>query len=118
MSKTLPWRTLATPATPRERKAPSIALPWGSRIPDFRVTVTRAFIAVFWRFRSRRPDLASTTRRLNRADEHYTGHKPKVLFQGAGLPRSGKTLARSPDRSRKPTHHCIQSVAVHLPVRV
>jgi hypothetical protein len=22
-------------------------LPWGSRMPDFRVTVTRAFIAVF-----------------------------------------------------------------------
>jgi hypothetical protein len=22
-------------------------LPWGSRIPDFRVTVTRAFIVVF-----------------------------------------------------------------------
>src|SRR5579872_4264927 len=44
MSNTLPWRTLATPATPSERNAPSIALPCGSRMPDFKVTVTRAFI--------------------------------------------------------------------------
>src|SRR3954466_5923759 len=43
MSKTLPWRTLATPCTPSERSAPSIALPCGSRTPDFSVTVTRAF---------------------------------------------------------------------------
>src|SRR5476651_1614611 len=49
MSNTLPWRTLATPATPSERSAPSIALPCGSRIPVFRVTVTRAFIAVIYR---------------------------------------------------------------------
>src|SRR5262245_32201826 len=46
MSKTLPWRTLATPAMPSDLSAPSIALPWGSRIPDLRVTVTRAFIGV------------------------------------------------------------------------
>ena len=32
------------PPTPSERNAPSMALPWGSRMPDFRVTVTRAFI--------------------------------------------------------------------------
>src|SRR3954447_11545598 len=44
MSNTLPWRTLATPATPSDFSAPSIALPCGSRMPDFRVTVTRAFM--------------------------------------------------------------------------
>src|SRR5262249_16276275 len=43
MSNTLPWRTLATPSTPSDFSAPSIALPWGSRMPDFSVTVTRAF---------------------------------------------------------------------------
>src|SRR5215470_682624 len=45
MSNTLPWRTLATPSTPRDFSAPSMALPWGSRIPVFSVTVTRAFTA-------------------------------------------------------------------------
>src|SRR4051794_18406148 len=44
MSNTLPWRTLAMPPTPRDFSAPSMALPWGSRMPDFRVTVTRAFM--------------------------------------------------------------------------
>src|SRR5271156_6509324 len=44
MSKTLPWRTLATELTPSDRNAPSMALPCGSRIPDFSVTVTRAFM--------------------------------------------------------------------------
>src|SRR5262245_34423305 len=44
MSNTLPWRTLATPAIPSDFSAPSIALPWGSRMPDFSVTVTRAFM--------------------------------------------------------------------------
>src|SRR5437868_13191502 len=43
MSNTLPWRTLATPSTPRDLSAPSMALPCGSRMPDFSVTVTRAF---------------------------------------------------------------------------
>src|ERR1043166_8612841 len=45
MSNTLPWRTLAMPATPSDLSAPSIALPWGSSTPGLRVTVTRAFIA-------------------------------------------------------------------------
>src|SRR5262245_11008925 len=45
MSNTLPWRTLATPATPSHFSAPSIALPCGSRMLDLSVTVTRAFIA-------------------------------------------------------------------------
>src|SRR5215831_16135285 len=44
MSNTLPWRTLATPSTPSDLSAPSIALPCGSRMPDLRVTVTRAFM--------------------------------------------------------------------------
>src|SRR4051794_25378528 len=44
MSNTLPWRTLATPATPSDFSAPSIALPCGSSTPFFRVTVTRAFM--------------------------------------------------------------------------
>src|SRR5215213_1623729 len=43
ISKTLPWRTLATPSTPSDFSAPSMALPCGSRMPDFNVTVTRAF---------------------------------------------------------------------------
>src|SRR5579883_1359124 len=44
MSKTLPCRTLEIPSTPSERKAPSMALPCGSRMPAFNVTVTRAFM--------------------------------------------------------------------------
>src|SRR5271156_2306382 len=43
MSNTLPWRTLATPSTPSDFSAPSMALPWGSRMPVLSVTVTRAF---------------------------------------------------------------------------
>src|SRR3954471_11464939 len=43
MSNTLPWRTLAMPSMPSDFSAPSMALPCGSRMPDFRVTVTRAF---------------------------------------------------------------------------
>src|SRR3954470_18517025 len=43
MSNTLPCRTLATPSTPSDFSAPSMALPCGSRMPDFKVTVTRAF---------------------------------------------------------------------------
>src|SRR5580704_4009805 len=45
MSNTLPWRTLATPGRPSDFSAPSIALPWGSSTPPFKVTITRAFIA-------------------------------------------------------------------------
>src|SRR5262245_36028851 len=46
MSNTLPWRTLATPSTPSDFSAPSMALPWGSRMPVFNVTVTRAFTSI------------------------------------------------------------------------
>src|SRR5450432_1171833 len=45
MSNTLPWRTLATPSTPSDFSAPSIALPCGSRMPVFSVTWMRAFMA-------------------------------------------------------------------------
>src|SRR5208283_4768502 len=48
MSNTLPCRTEVIPATPSEYKAPSIALPCGSSTPVFRVTVTRAFMRVFF----------------------------------------------------------------------
>ena len=41
-SKILPCRTLVTPTWPSEWRAPSIALPWGSRTPDFSVTEIRA----------------------------------------------------------------------------
>src|SRR5271163_1746619 len=44
MSKILPWRTLLSPSMARPLSAPSIALPCGSSTPDFRVTMTRAFI--------------------------------------------------------------------------
>ena len=47
MSKTLPWRTAPMPATPSERSAPSIALPWGSSTPGFSVTTTRALRDTF-----------------------------------------------------------------------
>src|SRR5215467_2610352 len=43
MSNTLPWRTIATPSMPSDLSAPSMALPCGSRMLDFSVTVTRAF---------------------------------------------------------------------------
>src|SRR5262249_1756175 len=46
MSNTLPWRTLAMPSTPSDLSAPSMALPCGSRMPDFSVTVTRAFTSL------------------------------------------------------------------------
>src|SRR4051794_29134905 len=57
MSNTLPWRTLATPPTPSDLSAPSIALPCGSRMPVLRVTVTRAFMDV-----SQAPYLSSRAR--------------------------------------------------------
>src|SRR6266508_1852618 len=44
MSNTLPCRTLAPPPMPSAFSAPSIALPCGSSTPDFKVTVTRAFM--------------------------------------------------------------------------
>src|ERR1700692_4923083 len=67
MSNTLPWRTLATPSPPSDFSAPSMALPCGSRMPDFSVTVTRAFT-----------DIASAL------DQHRTGAGgPLVLHQDA-----------------------------------
>src|ERR1700752_215410 len=50
MSNTWPWRPLATPSTPSDFSAPSMALPWGSRMPVFNVTVTRAFTIASLKF--------------------------------------------------------------------
>ncbi len=44
ISKTLPWRTDATPSKPSAPSAPWIARPCGSSTPSFSVTKTRAFI--------------------------------------------------------------------------
>src|SRR5882757_8770987 len=87
MSNTLPWRTLATPSTPSDLSAPSMALPWGSRMPDFRVTVTRAF--------------TSPTSALH---QHRTGARgPLVLHQdpqpfchlGVGFQESAEIAAKT-----------------------
>src|SRR5665213_3295298 len=55
MSNTLPCRTLATPSTPSDFSAPSMALPWGSRMPVFSVTVTRAFTELTSALHQHRP---------------------------------------------------------------
>src|SRR5262249_46592357 len=44
MSNTLPRPPPATPPSPSDFSAPSIALPCGSSTPDFNVTTTRAFM--------------------------------------------------------------------------
>jgi hypothetical protein len=49
----LPCRTLPMPLMPSERSAPSIALPWGSRMLGFNVTVTRAFMLMRLRLLAR-----------------------------------------------------------------
>src|SRR5437868_12939035 len=55
-SNTLPWRTELTPSKPRLFSEPLMARPCGSRTPDLRVTVTRAFIAVSWLSRAGVPE--------------------------------------------------------------
>src|SRR5260370_853352 len=63
----LPGRRLAMPSTPSDFSAPSMALPWGSRMPDFSVTVTRAF-----------------TDQASALHQHRTGARgPFVLHQDA-----------------------------------
>ncbi len=60
-SKILPWRTDDIPSNPRLLSEPVMAWPCGSRTPDLRVTVTRAFID----FRCRAPDArAGAARRV------------------------------------------------------
>src|SRR5664279_6427405 len=87
MSNTLPWRTLATPSTPSDFSAPSMALPCGSRMPDFSVTVTRAFT-----------DFASAL------DQHRTGARGPFVFHqdaqplgdfGIGLQEAAKIPAKT-----------------------
>src|SRR5947208_5553406 len=86
MSNTLPWRTLATPSTPRDFKAPSIALPCGSRMPDFSVTKTRAFIG------------------RSSLDQHRTGSSRALVFHhdaqplgnlGVGLEQTAEIAAET-----------------------
>src|SRR6185312_6079273 len=63
MSNTLPCRTLAMPSTPSDFSAPSIALPCGSRMPVFNVTVTRAF-----------------TLKTSALDQHRAGARGTLVF--------------------------------------
>ena len=79
MSNTLPWRTLAMPSTPSDFKAPSMALPCGSRMPDFSVTVTRAFICSVHNFR----------------------RHPEVLGNEVAEPRRAELVAILRDASRR-----------------
>src|ERR1700693_2864429 len=87
MSNTLPWRTLATPSTPSDFSAPSMALPCGSRMPDFKVTVTRAF-----------------TKATSALHQHRTGaRRPFVFHQnpqplgdfGVGLQQAAEIAAKA-----------------------
>src|SRR6202030_3982153 len=71
MSNTFPWRTLATPATPSNLSAPSIALPCGSRMPDFNLTVTWAFMAL-----SVAQSIAANRRRRNGSVHGCVGVRP------------------------------------------
>src|ERR1700749_3105556 len=88
MSNTLPWRTLATPPTPSDFSAPSIALPCGSRMPVFSVTVTRAF----------------TSLNLLALDQHRAGARRAFVFHqdakpprnfGIGLQKAAKIAAEA-----------------------
>src|SRR5262249_32622080 len=100
MSKTLPWRTLATPETPSDLSAPSIAFPWGSRTPAFNVTVTRAFMA-----QPRTPDVASLHRGGHgRCRKALGGRKaPETRdLRFARSPASGDLSAFDQDRAVGP----------------
>src|SRR5712691_3679204 len=98
MSNTLPWRTLATPSTPRDFSAPSIALPWGSRMPDFRVTVTRAFMVLS--FPALSLDCRYGTNRLarNRYWARFPSktYRPQVYAQSASVHRGHRLLQQPP----------------------
>src|ERR1700691_1807346 len=90
MSNTLPWRTLATPLTPSVFRAPSIALPCGSKMPDFKVTVTRAFIALsIWMNRRDRNQAAALVHRLSRLLEKppIARHTAAFTHQPHGRPK-------------------------------
>src|SRR4051812_33685100 len=83
MSNTLPWRTLATPPTPSDLSAPSIALPCGSRMPVLRVTVTRAFMDV-----SQAPYLVIRAR--FREQSPATRHLSALAGEPHGRPQRGR----------------------------
>src|SRR5580704_8965862 len=108
MSNTLPWRTLATPPTPSDLKAPSMALPCGSRIPDFNVTVTRAFMAVLTAFG--RWSIHSICRnRQRRNQQGCLMHRCFGLFEKLAVAGHPAALAnephRRPERRRGRRHH-------------
>src|SRR5262245_58012814 len=92
MSNTLPCRTLATPATPSDLSAPSIALPWGSRMPDLSVTVTRAFIAT--------NVLASGSRIPIGRPQFYA--QPALMHRGCGLFQQPPTARDAPAFANEP----------------
>src|SRR3954467_8152235 len=95
MSNTLPCLTLAMPSTPSDFSAPSMALPCGSRMPVFKVTVTRAF---------------TTTSTLH---QHRAGaDRPLVLHQDAEPLRNfGVGL-------EQPTEIATEAILVELLVRL
>src|SRR3954469_22776031 len=109
MSNTLPWRTLATPSTPSDFSAPSIALPCGSRMPDFRVTVTRAFTIfssehdLFGKPVSTFPDHASALHQHRAA-----AGRPLVLHQDA------QTLGDFGIGLQQPTEVTAETILVEL----
>src|ERR1700691_3978308 len=107
MSKTLPWRTLATPLTPSDFRAPSIALPCGSRIPDFKVTVTRALM-------TRAPAAVAQPIQYGRIGVAATGrpglmHRLLRLFEQPAVAIEAGAFANEahgrPERRRRRRHH-------------
>src|SRR5215470_4308693 len=88
MSNTLPWRTLVTPATPSDLSAPSIALPWGSRIPVLRVTVTRAFMG------------SSCIRRQDACADRYSRDSGCEFYARPILMHRGRCLLQQPTAAR------------------
>src|SRR5580704_7704443 len=98
MSNTLPWRTLATPPTPSDFRAPSMALPCGSRIPDFKVTVTRAFMA----FQYVGIALAATSPACLMQRRFRLLQQPAVAGYAAAFADEPQ---RRPERRRRRRHH-------------
>src|SRR5215470_6871235 len=97
MSNTLPWRTLVTPATPSDLSAPSIALPWGSRIPVLRVTVMRAFMSPHALGGAMRPQLWTFARfRCEFYARRSLMHRGRRLFEQPAAARHMATLADEP----------------------
>src|SRR5580698_6221966 len=100
MSNTLPWRTLATPVTPSDFSAPSIALPWGSRMPDLSVTVTRAFIFLA-HYSERHPEVLGRSPSLEGRHCIPTLHPSRLAEDGSHLRMTAPTSS-SPALGRSP----------------